>query len=240
MRPPTVGEHNSEIYRDELGLSERELSELAQRESSDAQRSTAKDVKICDFMWVMAGPASTRILADYGATVVRIESPTRVDTARTLQPYHGNQLGPDSSGPVRQLQRRQIRNLARPRQSRGARQWYTICSMGRRRHRVLLSQGDARVGLRLRQLRKVKPDIIMLSSCLMGQTGPFAKIAGFGNMAAAISGFHNLTGWPDRPPAGVRRVHRLRIAALHRYGDSRGARLSPSHRRRPVHRSVAG
>ena len=43
-----------------------------------------KDVKICDFMWVMAGPASTRILADYGATVVRIESPTRVDTARTL------------------------------------------------------------------------------------------------------------------------------------------------------------
>lgn len=56
------------------------------------------DVKILDFMWVMAGPASTRILADYGATVVRIESPTRVDTARTLQPYHGNKLGPDTSG----------------------------------------------------------------------------------------------------------------------------------------------
>ncbi len=36
----------------------------------------------------------------------------------------------------------------------------------------------------------------------MGQTGPIAKIAGYGNMAAAISGFHNLTGWPDRPPAG--------------------------------------
>src|SRR6202795_1644194 len=57
-----------------------------------------KDVKICDFMLVMAGTASTRILADYGATVVRIESPTRVDTARTLQPYLGNQLTPDSSG----------------------------------------------------------------------------------------------------------------------------------------------
>ena len=56
------------------------------------------DVKILDFMWVMAGPASTRILADYGATVVRIESPTRVDTTRTLQPYHGNKLGPDTSG----------------------------------------------------------------------------------------------------------------------------------------------
>ena len=70
------------------------------------------DVKILDLMWVMAGPASTRILADYGATVVRIESPTRVDTARTLQPYHGNKLGPDSLRALRQLQRWQTRNRA--------------------------------------------------------------------------------------------------------------------------------
>jgi benzylsuccinate CoA-transferase BbsF subunit len=36
----------------------------------------------------------------------------------------------------------------------------------------------------------------------MGQSGPLAQFAGFGNLAAAISGFFNLTGWPDRPPAG--------------------------------------
>ena len=42
----------------------------------------------------------------------------------------------------------------------------------------------------------------MLSTCLMGQTGPRAKFAGFGNLAAAISGFFQPTGWPDRPPAG--------------------------------------
>ena len=57
-------------------------------------------------------------------------------------------------------------------------------------------------GLDYESLRKIKPDIIMISSCLMGQTGPMAKFAGFGNLAAAISGFFNLTGWPDRPPAG--------------------------------------
>src|SRR5205807_3003446 len=56
------------------------------------------DVKVLDFMWVMAGPAATRMLADYGATIVRIESPTRVDIARTLTPFHNNQLGPDASG----------------------------------------------------------------------------------------------------------------------------------------------
>ena len=55
------------------------------------------DVKILDLMWVMAGPAGTRILADYGATIVRVESSKRIDTARTLQPFHNRKPGPDSS-----------------------------------------------------------------------------------------------------------------------------------------------
>ena len=55
------------------------------------------DVKILDLMWVMAGPAGTRVLADYGATLVRVESSKRIDTARTLQPFHNRKPGPDSS-----------------------------------------------------------------------------------------------------------------------------------------------
>ena len=57
-------------------------------------------------------------------------------------------------------------------------------------------------GLDYAALRQVKPDIIMVSTCLLGQSGPFAQFAGFGNLAAAISGFFSLTGWSDRPPAG--------------------------------------
>src|SRR5690606_28388408 len=56
------------------------------------------DVKVLDFMWVMAGPAATRVLADYGATVVRLEAATRVETARTLQPYWQGQANPEHSG----------------------------------------------------------------------------------------------------------------------------------------------
>ena len=149
-----------------------------------------KDVKICDFMWVMAGPASTRILADYGATVVRIESPTRVDTARTLQPYHGNQLGPDSSGLFANCNagkfgisldlgnpasRAVVHDLVR---------WADVVTES-------FSPKAMRAwGFDYESLRKVNPGLIMLSSCLMGQTGPLAKIAGFGNMAAAIVGLY--------------------------------------------------
>ena len=46
------------------------------------------DLKILDFQWVMAGPASTRILADWGAQVIRVESSNKVETARTIQPKY--------------------------------------------------------------------------------------------------------------------------------------------------------
>ena len=162
-----------------------------------------ENVKICDFMWVMAGPASTRILADYGATVVRIESPTRIDTARTLSPYLDNNLGPDSSGLFANCNAGKFGislDLANP----AARE--VVHDLVRWADVVTESFSPKAMrswGFDYESLRKVNPKIIMLSSCLMGQTGPLAKIAGFGNMAAAIVGFHNLTGWPDRPPAGV-------------------------------------
>src|SRR5690606_10312195 len=44
--------------------------------------------------------------------------------------------------------------------------------------------------------------LVMLSTCLFGQTGPLAQFAGFGNLAAAITGFYGLAGWPDRDPVG--------------------------------------
>jgi crotonobetainyl-CoA:carnitine CoA-transferase CaiB-like acyl-CoA transferase len=161
-----------------------------------------EDVKILDFMWVMAGPAGTRMLADYGAMIVRVESPTRVDTARTLQPYHNNQIGPDASGLFGNC---------------NAGKFGITIDIGNPRSREVISdlvkwadvvtesfspKAMRAWGLDYPAIRKIKPDIIMLSSCLMGQTGPLSSFAGFGNLAAAISGFHNLTGWPDRAPAG--------------------------------------
>jgi CoA-transferase family III len=160
------------------------------------------DVRILDFMWVMAGPASTRILADYGATVIRIESPTRVDTARTLQPFHNNTAGADSSGLFSNCNAGKFGislDLANPRSREVVQdllQWAQVVTES-------FSPKAMRAwGYDYESLRKLKPDLIMLSTCLMGQSGPLSRIAGFGNMAAAISGFHNLTGWPDRPPAG--------------------------------------
>jgi benzylsuccinate CoA-transferase BbsF subunit len=160
------------------------------------------DLKVLDLMWVMAGPAATRVLADYGATVVRVESGHRVETARTLQPFWHGQPGPEASGLFWNM------NAGKLGMTLNAEQPATrdvILDLVRWADVVVESFSPKAMkawGLDYESLRQVKPDIIMLSSCLMGQTGPLAMFAGFGNLAAAIAGFFNVTGWPDRSPAG--------------------------------------
>jgi crotonobetainyl-CoA:carnitine CoA-transferase CaiB-like acyl-CoA transferase len=161
------------------------------------------DVRVLDFMWVMAGPAATRMLADFGATVVRVESPTRIDTARTLHPRHRNEAGLESSGCFGNCNAGKLGialDLANP----AARdvvhdllRWADVVTES------FSPRAMRKWGFGYDDLRSVKPDVIMLSSCLMGQTGPLSTMAGFGTMGAAVSGFHALTGWPDRAPAGV-------------------------------------
>src|SRR5262249_26338440 len=63
-------------------------------------------------------------------------------------------------------------------------------------------RGRAALDLEYERLREVRPDLIMLSSCLFGQSGPLQRYAGFGTMGASLAGFFHLTGWPDRPPCG--------------------------------------
>jgi len=160
------------------------------------------DVRVLDFFWVMAGPAATRVLADYGAVVVRVESTERLDTARTLAPFLRAELGPENSGCFQNLnagKRMLTLDVSHPEGRAVALdlvRWADVVCESFSPGRM------AKLGLDYASLRAVRPDVIMLSSCLMGQTGPLARFAGYGNLAAAISGFSHLGGWPDRAPAG--------------------------------------
>lgn len=160
------------------------------------------DVKVLDLMWAIAGPAATRVLADYGATVVRVESTTRTDICRTVAPFH--ELPPHAESAVlfhnMNAGKRMITlDLATP----AGREvlldlvrWADVVTEA-------YSAGTMKaMGLDYDTLRAVNPSLVMLSTCLMGQTGPLATYAGFGNLAHSITGFGALCGWPDRAPAG--------------------------------------
>jgi len=57
-------------------------------------------------------------------------------------------------------------------------------------------------GLDYDALAQSKPDLVMISACLNGQTGPHRDYPGFGSQGAALSGYNWVTGWPDREPVG--------------------------------------
>src|SRR5262249_29803250 len=57
-------------------------------------------------------------------------------------------------------------------------------------------------GLDYESLVGFKPDLVMVSACLNGQTGPYKDYPGFSTQGAALSGFTFLTGWPDLEPVG--------------------------------------
>lgn len=161
------------------------------------------DVKVLDFMWAVAGPAATRMLVDYGATVVRIESPQRVDAIRTVGPYLPDPAaGGENSAAFHNLNAGKLMltlDLAKPEARAVALdlvRWADVVTES------FTPKAMRNWGLDYGSLCAVKPDIVMLSTCLMGQTGPAAGFAGFGNLAAAMTGFFHLCGWADRPPAG--------------------------------------
>ena len=160
------------------------------------------DVKVLDFMWVIAGPSATRVLGDYGATVVRVESTRRIDTARTLAPFHGGRPGAERSGLFHNANSNKRMLTLDPTNPAGR---AVVLDLVRWADVVTESFAPGvmhRWGLDYATLRTVRPDVVMLSTCLMGPTGPWASFAGYGNLAAAIAGFSHLGGWPDRPPAG--------------------------------------
>lgn len=159
-------------------------------------------VKVLDLSWVMVGPAVGRYLADYGATVIRVETTSRVETARTLAPFWEGLPGAERSGAYANWNAGKLGltlNLALPE----ARQLFQRLAGWADVVIESFSPGTMRGwGLAYEDLCQIKPDLVMVSTCLNGQTGLQAEFAGYGNLSAALAGFVGLVGWPDRPPAG--------------------------------------
>ncbi|MFN0089530.1 MAG: CaiB/BaiF CoA transferase family protein [Acidimicrobiales bacterium] len=159
-------------------------------------------LKVVDLMWVMAGPAASRVMADHGATVVRVESSLRLDTARTLQPFRNDDADVEYSGLYHNNNAGKLGLALRLDRPEGRE---VLLDLVRWADVVLEAYSPgvlAGWGLGYEQFRAVNPGLIMASTCLLGQTGPHARLAGYGTMAAAVAGFHYLCGWPDRGPAG--------------------------------------
>ena len=159
-------------------------------------------IKVADFTWVAAGPMTAKALADHGATVVRVESTTHIDICRGLPPFPGDRFDLDQScwsNNVNSSKLGVTLNLATDDGLQLARRlvdWADVVVES-------FTPGTMqRFGLDYETLAAERPELIMLSTCLLGHTGPLAHYGGYGGHGAALSGLQHLTAWPDRPPIG--------------------------------------
>ncbi len=160
-------------------------------------------IRVADFSWIGVGPISVRILCDYGAEVVRVESQTRIDGLRGAQPAPPGKSGYNVSGFFNNFNAGKssfLLNMAHPRARQVA---YRLIE----RSDVFVANYPPRVienwGLTYDEIRAVKPDIVAAYLPMKGLEGPERDFAGYGLAVTGFSGLHHLSGFPNRPPFGV-------------------------------------
>ena len=162
-------------------------------------------LRICDFTGQLAGAGATRFLAAFGAQVIRIEDPVpegRWDVLRGNPPYVDERRGIDLGGAYNNHNVEKLGitlNLRTERARELLRQLIGISDV--------VSENFAagvldRWGFDYEALKAIRPDIIYVSNCGFGHSGPYRDYKTWGPIVQAISGLTFSSGLPDQPPAG--------------------------------------
>ncbi|WP_255286591.1 MULTISPECIES: CaiB/BaiF CoA-transferase family protein [unclassified Bacillus (in: firmicutes)] len=161
-------------------------------------RKALEGLRVLEMGQLIAGPFASRLLAEFGADVIKVESPTTGDPIRTW---------------------RIVEN--------GTSLWWYVQSRNKKSITVDLRQEEGQEiirglvkeidilienfrpgtmekwGLSFEELKKINPRLIMLRVSGYGQDGPYRDKPGFGSIGEAMGGLRYITGYPDRPPTRV-------------------------------------
>src|ERR1700731_5400147 len=161
------------------------------------------DLRVLDFCWVGAGAFVTRLLADLGADVIKVESHAHPDSLRLSGPHKQGARHLEGSGyfASRNTNKKSIAlNMGRPEARALAKQLAQKCSVVTNNFRPGIME---RWGLGYAELAAADPALIYLAMPMQGSSGPHKSYIGFGSTIAAISGLVEMSGSPDRAPIGT-------------------------------------
>jgi crotonobetainyl-CoA:carnitine CoA-transferase CaiB-like acyl-CoA transferase len=160
---------------------------------------------VCDFTGVLAGAGATRVLAAFGAQVIRVEDPVRQgrwDILRGARPFVDDRRGGDLGGA---FNHHNVEKLGITLNLRTA--------AGRDLLRRLVAISDvvtenfsagvlARLGFPYDELARIRPDLVYVSNSGFGATGPYSSFKTWGPVVQAMCGLTFASGLRDQPPAG--------------------------------------
>lgn len=176
-------------------------TQITARPSNTEPSDALAGVRVLEVGSLIAGPFAGRLLADFGAEVIKIEAPNHPDPLRQwgLHPYHGHMLWWAVQSRNKKLVTLDLRR-----------------ERGQELFRALARETDVvlenfrpgtmeRWGLGWEPLHELNPALIMARVSGYGQTGPLASRGGFAAVAEAVGGLRYINGYPNQPPprAGI-------------------------------------
>jgi benzylsuccinate CoA-transferase BbsF subunit len=161
-----------------------------------------RGVRFADLTWAGAGPFGTKVFADFGAEILKVESMARPDAVRVTNPFKDGIPGTNRSGyfASRNTGKKSVAiNMKMPE--------------GRDLVVKLIEVSDVvsnnfgpgameRLGLGYEVLRRRKPDIIFLSMPMYGDDGPYATFLGVGKTISAVTGLMRSTAYAEGDAVG--------------------------------------
>ncbi|WP_408606669.1 CaiB/BaiF CoA transferase family protein [Domibacillus epiphyticus] len=155
-------------------------------------------LRVLEMGQLIAGPSASRLLAEFGAEVIKVESPETGDSIRTWRVVEN---GTSLWWYVQSRNKKSITINLRE-------------SEGQELIRKLVKEVDILIenfrpgtmekwGLGYEDLKAINPRLIMIRVSGYGQDGPYRDKAGFGSIGEAMGGLRYITGYPDRPPTRV-------------------------------------
>lgn len=161
-------------------------------------------IRVLDFTWVLAGPYATRILADFGAEVIKVQSRKTSQSAESNLTAYFRAWNRNKRSITLNMEHAEAKEL--------------VLKLTQKSD-VLIENFSPRVmpnwGLPYEKLKAVKPDLIMISISGMGQTGPWRDFVALAPTIHALSGFTYLTSLTPDSPMGVGFAYADVIAGLY-------------------------
>jgi benzylsuccinate CoA-transferase BbsF subunit len=160
-------------------------------------------ITIADFSWVLAGPRCTSWLGAMGARVIKIEGPRRPDQFRFIPIHAPGHDDHESSGAFHGLNFSKLGctiDFTMPEGAALARRLIAVSDVVIENFAYGVMQ---KAGLTYDVVREIRPDIIMVSSSAMGQTGPDRAHVAYGNLLHTFSGLNSVTGHHGRDAANL-------------------------------------
>ena len=167
---------------------------LAQQDNDTTRSGPLAGYRVLEMGSTVAGPFCGRLLADFGAEVIKIE-PIEGDPVRTM----GKRYGGKSLYAASILRNKSLIsvNLRSPEGQAIVKKLVAQCDIVVENFRP---GGLEKWGLGYDDLAQINPGLVMVRISGFGQTGPYRERAGYGVIGEAVSGLRHITGDPDRPP----------------------------------------